>query len=118
MNAAVKTESSRRQDERIIFCKSALAIFDGEPQAIVKTTDISSSGVGITSPVQGLPKSSCWVRLKIPETYQTNKVFDVKTKVVFSVYSKDKLAFRTGLQFVNPPPLLLEMIKQLIRDKA
>lgn len=117
MNAALQAQQSRRQDERIIFCKTALAIFDGEPQAIVSTTDLSVSGVGISSPVQGLPKSTCWVRLKVPDSHHTNKIFDVKTTVVYSIYSKDKRAFRTGLQFVKPQPLLIEMIKSMIAEK-
>ncbi len=118
MNTAVKAKNSSRQSDRIIFCKTAFAIFDGEPQAIVKTTDISVSGVGLSSPVQGLPKTTCWVRLKIPESHHSNKLFDVKTTVIFSVYSKDNHAFRTGLQFQNPPPLLVDMIEQIISNKA
>lgn len=117
MSTAVQAKQNSRADERIIFVKPAFAIFVGEPQATVKTTDLSVSGVGISSPVQGLPKSTCWVRLKVPESHQTNKIFDVKTQVVYSIYSKDIHAFRTGLRFINPQPLLIDMINKLISEK-
>lgn len=117
MNAATQTPTSRRNNERVIFNKTALAIFDGEPQALVKTIDISVSGIGVHSPVQGLPKSTCWVRLKIPVSHHQNKVFDVKTTVIYSVYSKDKHNFKTGLVFVNPPAPLIELIKKIIHSK-
>lgn len=117
MSTAIQTKNGNRVDDRIIFVKSAFAIFEGEPQATVKTTDLSVSGVGISSPVQGLPKSICWVRLKMPQCHQTNKVFDVKTQVIYSIYSKDIRAFKTGLRFVNPQPLLVDMIKKLITEK-
>lgn len=117
MNAAVQVTKNQRRDDRVIFCKTALAIFENEPQAIVKTSDISVSGVGISSPVQGLPKSTCWIRLKVPENHHDNKVFDVKTKVMYSVYSKDKQAFKIGLAFINPQPLLVELIKNYIIEK-
>ncbi len=117
MSTAVQVKQNSRTDERIIFVKSALAIFDGEPQTSVKTTDLSVSGVGISSPVQGLPKSICWVRLKMPESHLTNKVFDVKTQVIYSIYSKEIRAFRTGLRFINPQPMLIEMITKLVSEK-
>ncbi len=117
MSTAVQTKQNSRTNERIIFVKPAFAIFEGEPQATVKTTDLSVSGVGISSPVQGLPKSTCWVRLKMPESHQTNKIFDVKAQVIYSIYSKEIRAFRTGLRFINPQPRLVEMIEKLISEK-
>jgi len=117
MSTGFKSKQTKRSGDRIIFVKPAIAIFDGEPQAEVKTTDLSMTTVGISSPIQGFPKSTCWVRLQIPETYQSNKVFDVKTQVVYSVYSKDIHAFKTGLRFINPQPQLTDLIKKMISEK-
>lgn len=118
MDNVVEAQRTRRASQRVIFQKEALAIFDGKPQVNVKTFDINATGIGVSSPVHSPTNSSCWLRLKVPTSPESDQVFIIQTKVIYSVYSKDSHAFKTGLMFINPDPALVGLINGIIQRKS
>jgi hypothetical protein len=103
----------KRAHYRKVFCKTGLIILDGQPQMMIETINISASGVGIICPVHPIMNSTCWIRLRIPQSHENNQIFDVKATVVNSIFSRDKSGFKVGLSFLNPPPQMVKLINQI-----
>lgn len=108
-----RPDPSAIEHSRRIFCKSALAIFDDQPPVILRTTDISYFDVYVISPIHAKKTTTCWLQLTIPTSSEENQTFEIKTKVLSSVYSRKKNGFIIGLSFLKPERAMIKLISRI-----
>lgn len=89
----------QRQNERKIIRTRALLRMDGIDQFLVRTMDISTSGMGIACPH---PLQSGQTGQIAFEMFFNGKNYQVATriKVMYCIYNSQD-GFKVGLQFIN-----------------
>lgn len=93
------TSEDLRQNVRKVLRSRGLLIMDGIPQFLVRTMDVSTSGVGIACPHQLQPGQEGKIAF---EMFFNGKNYHVasRIKVMYCIYSSSD-GFKVGLQFQN-----------------
>jgi c-di-GMP-binding flagellar brake protein YcgR len=93
------TSEDQRQNARKVLRTRALLIMDGIPQFLVRTIDISTSGVGVACPQQLHAGQEGKIAF---EMFFNGKNYQVasRVKVMYCIYSSSD-GFKVGLQFLN-----------------
>jgi hypothetical protein len=110
------TTEQRAHDRRPLRIQVQL-LLPGRPPLVMRTTDISVSGIGLLS--NATPPEGLRVMLRIPMPNRRAPtapptVFDVQAQVRHSVFSSREDAYRVGLMFVQPSDKLLVAIGNYI----
>lgn len=109
--------TEQRAHERRPLRTQVELLLPGQPPLLMRTTDISISGIGLVAsanPPRGLQVG---LRLRmpfVPSATVAPTVFEVQAVVRHSVYSGRESAFRIGLMFIKPSDKLLVAIGNYI----
>ena len=108
----ITSREQRAHDRRPLRIQVQL-LLPGRPPLVMRTTDISVSGVGLLSATA--PPDGLRVVLRIPMPNRRAPttpptVFDVQAQVRHSVFSSREDAYRVGMQFLQPSDPLLVAI--------
>ncbi len=93
------TTEDQRQNSRKVLRSRGLLIMDGIPQFLVRTMDVSTSGVGVASPQplqQGQEGKIAFEMFFNGNNYHVAS----RVRVMYSIYSSHD-GFKVGLQFLN-----------------
>jgi c-di-GMP-binding flagellar brake protein YcgR len=103
----------RRQHERRPFRSMADLLLRNFPLLKVRTIDISSGGLSISSPTDIAPGSGGHIRVNIP-TLRTSVSYNTQAEVMNSIYTRADDGFKVGLKFVNLPAPMATAVKSFL----
>jgi c-di-GMP-binding flagellar brake protein YcgR len=106
--------ADRRQAERKVFRALAELRLPDQQVLGVRTFDISVGGIGVVSPLNLRLESFCHVKVRAPLLGMGMDVLKLHARVVHSVLSAKESGFMLGLEFADPPPAAVSLIKQFI----
>ena len=92
---------NRRQHARKIVRRTAHLKFPDRSVIKVRTTDVSSGGVGVIADLNLAHGTVCMIRLTLPLHPQDKTVLNIQAKVAHSVFSQAEKGFKVGFQFIE-----------------
>lgn len=92
--------ADRRVDERRPFRSNAMVLAGGQ-EFLVRTLDISRSGMSIVAAINPQPNLRFKLRVRIDRQPQGAVTLETEVQVMHSVFARQESGFRIGLRFVN-----------------
>lgn len=115
MNRPALQQIERRDSERRAFRSTAYILLANREPIPVRTVDISPSGLGIVASANPPPQTFCVMRISIPRrSTGLAQTFNVQTRVVHSVLSREHDGFKIGLVFIEPSDVVVTAIRDFL----
>lgn len=112
----VATRERRRHERRLLRAKAFLLI-PGQEQHLVRTLDVSISGMAIVSPINTQQGVVVTVRFLLPAKFHGHTPISSPAIVTHCVYSGGEDGFKTGLMFKDLPSQIASLIDGYVKLK-
>ncbi len=110
MSVAESKPKDKRQHERLAMRSTALLVLPSRVPVSVRTTDITTVGIGIAAAANPPERLVVQLRVQVPQRPLGYKEIEVQAQVVHSVHSRREDGFRIGLVFIKPSSQALSVI--------
>jgi hypothetical protein len=107
----------RRRHERRLLRAKAFLLLPGQDQHLVRTLDVSISGMAIVSPFNTPQGVVVTVRFLLPAKYNGHTPISSPATVTHCVFSGDEVGFKTGLMFKDLPSQIVSIIESYVKLK-
>jgi hypothetical protein len=101
---SVESPSGRAHRRRLLNVPAEVVLSSSQSFA-VRLVDISEGGAGIVSPAAAPSGLRFSLRFQLPQRVGFSAAsFELPSRVVHSILSRDSAGFKIGVQFVEPQP--------------
>ncbi len=117
LTAWVTAGLDRRSSERKAFKAPALLRLPDQQVIEVRTTDISVGGIGVVTPMNLRQDAVCDIRVRPPIFTEDMGLIVARGRIAHSILSGREKGFLIGLQFLEIPSSMADLIKQYVNIK-
>ncbi|NML15796.1 PilZ domain-containing protein [Azohydromonas caseinilytica] len=106
----------RRQVDRKAFRSLGLLRLPSRQVLEVRTVDISVGGMGVVAPWNLQRDLCCDIRLRAPVMSAGMDFLVLRCRVAHSILSGKADGFMIGLEFLDPPAAVLDVVRQYVTE--